>query len=226
MYVYVLDKNGKPLMPTQRGNRVRILLKQGLAKVVYQKPFTIQLTYEIENPVVQSLFGGTDPGRTNIGEAVIKGNGNTLYVSEVETANKDVPKHMKERASHRRTSRTGERKVRQRKAIKNNTTFKEGEIRKRILPGCKEPIENHYIINTESKFMNRKRPAGWLTPTARHLVQAHLNMVDKICRILPVTDWTLEINKFAFMKMEDGSIKGIDYQNGRLKGFASVLHPR
>ena len=222
MYVYVLNKNGKPLMPTQRGNRVRILLKQGLAKVVYQKPFTIQLTYEVENPEIQPLFGGTDSGRTNIGEAVIKKNGETVYASEVETSNKDVPKHMKERASHRRASRTGERKVRQRRAIKNNTTFKEGEIRKRILPGCEEPIENHCIINTEARFMNRKRPAGWLTPTARHLVQTHLNMVDKICRILPITDWTLEINKFAFMKMKDRTIKGIDYQNGRLRGFASI----
>ena len=146
MYIYVLNKNGKPLMPTQRGNRVRILLKQGLAKVVYQKPFTIQLTYEVENPEIQPLFGGTDSGRTNIGEAVIKKNGETVYASEVETSNKDVPKHMKERASHRRASRTGERKVRQRRAIKNNTTFKEGEIRKRILPGCEEPIENHCII--------------------------------------------------------------------------------
>ena len=70
MYVYVLDKNGQPLMPTQRGNRVRILLKQGLAKVVRQKPFTIQLLYEIENTQIQPLYGGTDPGRTNIGEAL------------------------------------------------------------------------------------------------------------------------------------------------------------
>ena len=153
---------------------------------------------------------------------VIKKNGEAVYLAEVKTANKDVPNHMKERAAHRKASRAGERKVRQRRAIKNNTVFADGEVRKRILPGCEKPIENHYITNTEARFMNRKRPAGWLTPTANHLVQTHLNMVDDIRQILPVTDWTLEINKFAFMKMEDGSINGIDYQNGRLKNFTDV----
>jgi hypothetical protein len=70
-------------MPTSRGNRVRILLKQGLAKVVRQKPFTIQLLYDIENTQIQPLYGGTDPGRINIGEAVIKENGEAVYLAEL-----------------------------------------------------------------------------------------------------------------------------------------------
>jgi len=43
--VYVLSINGKPLMPTNRHGKVRRLLKQGLAKVVKVKPFTVQLLY-------------------------------------------------------------------------------------------------------------------------------------------------------------------------------------
>ncbi len=42
--VYVLSKEGKPLMPTERYGKVRRMLRDGRAKVVKAKPFTIQLT--------------------------------------------------------------------------------------------------------------------------------------------------------------------------------------
>lgn len=41
--VYVLNKDGKPLMPTARCGHVRHLLKEQKARVVTSKPFTIQL---------------------------------------------------------------------------------------------------------------------------------------------------------------------------------------
>ena len=53
--VYVLNKDGKPLMPTTRGGHVRHLLKEQKARVVRAKPFTIQLLYET-NDVVQPLY--------------------------------------------------------------------------------------------------------------------------------------------------------------------------
>lgn len=43
--VYVLSKTGQPLMPTENHAKVRILLKQGKAKVVRRCPFTIQLLF-------------------------------------------------------------------------------------------------------------------------------------------------------------------------------------
>lgn len=70
--------------------------------------------------------------------------------------------------------------------------------------------------------MNRARPNGWLTPTANQLLQTHLNMAQDIRKLLPVSDWTLEVNRFAFMRMEDGSICGADSQNGRLRNFKSA----
>lgn len=68
--VYVLNKDGKPLMPTTRCGHVRHLLKEQKARVVTSKSFTIQLLYETDN-VVQPLYLGIDPGRTNIGVAVV-----------------------------------------------------------------------------------------------------------------------------------------------------------
>lgn len=47
--VYVLNKDGKPLMPTTRGGHVRHLLKEQKARVVRTNPFTIQLLYETDN---------------------------------------------------------------------------------------------------------------------------------------------------------------------------------
>ena len=217
-FIYILDKDGSPLMPTKRKGHVQKLLKKGMARVISRVPMVVQMKYNA-GAGKQPLHGGTDPGRTNIGNAVVKDTGDTVYKDHVTADNKDVPKHMAERRAHRQASRRGERQARKRLAKKHGTDreFPDG----RMLPGCGEPVMPKDIINTEARFMNRKRSPQWLTPTVRNLVEAHLNMVRRICRILPVTDWTLEANRFAFMWMEDGSIRGIDFQNGRMKGFDS-----
>ena len=219
--VYVLDVNGRPLMPTKRHGKVRHLLKDKQAKIIHYRPFTIQLLYK-STTYIQPLYGGTDPGRDNIGNAVIRCTDNAIesvYTDHVTTRNKEIPKFMQERKAHRQASRRGERKRRQRRAKKCDQSF---GTKERLLPRCDKPIILHDIINTESRFNNRKRPDGWITPTVRQLVQTHLNQVDHLCSIMPITDWTFELNQFAFMKLEDDTIYGVDYQNGKLKGYASV----
>ena len=47
--VYVLNSDGHPLMPTENHAKVRVLLKNGKAKVVKRCPFTIQLLYKSTN---------------------------------------------------------------------------------------------------------------------------------------------------------------------------------
>ena len=44
--VYVLDRDGRLLMPTNKHAYVRILLKTGRAKVACVHPFTIKLNYD------------------------------------------------------------------------------------------------------------------------------------------------------------------------------------
>lgn len=173
-------------MPIFRFAHVRLLLKEGKAKVVKQKPFTIQLLYDTPE-ITQPHFGGTDPGRTNIGGAVLDAKGRIVYEAQVETRNRKTPKLMQERAQHRRASRMGERKRRQRRAKAHGTEM-QPNVQQKTIAGCKEPITLHGIRNSEARFRNRKRPAGWLTPTARQLIQTHLNMVKKILSILPVTN--------------------------------------
>ena len=94
--VYVLNKDGKPLMPTTRCGHVRHLLKEQKARVVTSKPFTIQLLYETDD-VVQPLYLGIDPGRTNIGVAVVKADSTAVFTAHLETRNEEIPKLMQGR---------------------------------------------------------------------------------------------------------------------------------
>lgn len=216
--VYVLNKQGKPLMPTRRRGHVRHLLKEKRAVVVSTAPFTIRLKEETNNET-QRLVLGIDPGRTNIGVSVVKEDGTCVFSATAETNNKDVPKHMEDRKRHRMASRQGERKRRQRRAVANGTCF---DTMERILPGCEKPIVCNHIRNTEARFNNRKRPAGWLTPTARHLLACHINLVKKLQKLLPITDVVLELNSFAFMAMDSPYVQRWQYQQGPLHGLCSV----
>lgn len=49
--IYILNKKGKPLMPTTRCRHVRILLDNKKAVVVSSNPFTIRLKYDTPNGV-------------------------------------------------------------------------------------------------------------------------------------------------------------------------------
>jgi glycosyltransferase involved in cell wall biosynthesis len=68
--VYVLNKEGQPLMPTERHGKVRRMLKEGKAKVVKAKPFTIQLMYETTG-YTQPVTLGIDSGYLNVGFSAI-----------------------------------------------------------------------------------------------------------------------------------------------------------
>jgi len=67
--IYVLDINGKPLMPCSAG-KARILLKGRKAKVVKRSPFTIQLNYETTSFKQETVLG-IDTGYENVGISVV-----------------------------------------------------------------------------------------------------------------------------------------------------------
>ena len=232
--IYVLNKNGKPLMPTTRGGHVRHMLKEQKARVVRTKPFTIQLLYETKD-AVQPLHLGIDPGRTNIGVAVVKENGTAVFTAHLETRSKEIPKLMKKRKDSRRARRTNGRRCRRQRRAKADGTIskkcvkqttaqngsdskraKEIGVIKRHLPGCEKDVLCIGIKNKEVRFTNRTRPIGWLTPTANQLLQTHVNLVKKIQKFLPISDVVLEINKFAFMQLDNPNIQKWQYQQGPL----------
>ena len=161
-YVYVQASDGTPLMPTKRFNHVQKLLRCGKARIVEHVPFVVRLKYNGPKNV-QPLYGGTDPGRSNIGNAVIDSRGTVVYKDHVTTRNREIPRLMAERRTHRQASRRGERLVRKRQARRLGTTMK--RLMERKLPGYGEGVvQVKDIINTEARFNNRHRPEGWITP--------------------------------------------------------------
>lgn len=217
--VYVLAKDKTPLMPTENYGHIRWLLKHKKAVVVSTKPFMVRLKFKTSK-ITQPLTCGIDPGRTNIGICVVTDDKKCLFSANAVTNNKDVPKHMAERKTHRQASRQGERKRRQRRAKKNHTCM--AQDWERVLPSCEKPVLCKGIRNSEARFNNRKRPKGWLTPTANHLLLCHLNLLKKVQKFLPVSKVVLEVNRFAFMAMDSPGIQRWEYQLGPLHGFGSV----
>lgn len=100
--VYVLNKDGLPLMPTHKLGKVRHFLKDGKAKVVKRSPFTIQLNYDCGNHT-QSITLGVDAGSKHIGLSASTKK-QELYCSDVELRN-DVVDLLSIRRENRRTRR-------------------------------------------------------------------------------------------------------------------------
>ena len=100
--VYVLNKEGQPLMPTNRHGKVKHLLKEGKAIVVKRCPFTIQLTYDVKN-YTQDIKVKVDEGSKIVGFSAVT-NKKELYSSEMELRN-DIVKLLSSRREVRRTRR-------------------------------------------------------------------------------------------------------------------------
>ena len=113
--VYVLNKDGRPLMPTERYGKVRRVLKSGKAKVVKKCPFTIQLLYCTDD-VTQEISLGVDAGSKTIGlSATTKAK--ELFASEVVIRN-DIVNLLSTRREFRSSRRN--RKTRYRPARFDN----------------------------------------------------------------------------------------------------------
>ena len=139
--VYVLNKNGLPLMPTHKLGKVRHLLKDGRAKIVKRNPFTIQLNYECGN-YTQNVTLGVDAGSKHIGLSASTQK-KELYCSDVELRNEIV-----ELLSTRRENRKKKRnRLRYRPARFNNraASKKEGWL----APSVRQKIDCHLKVIEE-----------------------------------------------------------------------------
>lgn len=134
--VYVLNKNGVPIMPTRNHAKVRVLLKQGKAKVVKRTPFTIQLLYDSTN-YTQPISLGVDAGSKVIGLSATT-NTKELFASNITIRN-DIVNLLSTRRQNRRTRRS--HKTRYRKPRFNNrvSSKKQGWL----APSIQNKIETH-----------------------------------------------------------------------------------
>lgn len=137
MFVYVISKDGQPLMPTTRFGKVRRLLKNKKAKVVSRCPFTIKLLYEPEGLVVQEVVLGQDTGSKHVGTACVA-NDKVLYQSGVTLRN-NIKKKMDGRRSSRRRRRQKKTRYRKPRFLNRaNSTKKD-----RLPPSVKSKLQSH-----------------------------------------------------------------------------------
>ncbi|NMG21558.1 RRXRR domain-containing protein [Brasilonema bromeliae] len=166
MRVSVLDKDGKPLMPT-KPSRARRWLKEGKAKIVYNNlnVFCIQLLVEPSGYHQQSIALGLDPGKkfTGVGVQSVKF---TLFMAHLILPFSDVTKKMSGRLILRR-ARRGRR-------INRNVAFNNRAHR-------------------QKRFDNRKQ--NKLSPSIRANKEMELRVTKELVKLFPITQITYEYVK-------------------------------
>lgn len=182
--VYVISKQGEPLMPTERFGKVRRMLKNSLAHVVRRIPFTIQLDYDTTD-FTQPVTLGIDAGSKHVGVSATSAR-KELYAADVELRNDIVDKLSTRRELRRpRRNRLRHRKPR---------------------------IDNR--ISSKHK--------GWLAPSVENKIQTHMTVVEKVCKMLPITNIVVETASFDIQKIKHPDIQGREYQEGEQLGFWNV----
>ena len=130
--VYIINQEGKPLMPTNNA-KARILLKKGKAIVKTVKPFTIQLNYQTTG-YTQNITLGIDSGYLNIGFSAITEK-KELISGEVKLLQK-MADRIKERSDYRKIRR---QRLRHRKARWDNRKINQGWL----APSIQHKLDSH-----------------------------------------------------------------------------------
>lgn len=145
--VYVLNKNGKPLMPTNRLGRVRRLLKEHKAVIVSYHPFTIQLTYACPDRV-QGVSLGVDAGSKHVGlSATTKQK--VLFEAQLELYG-STAKNLSTRREFRHNRRSRKTRYRKPRFLNRTKCKKQGWV----APSIRAKIQSHlYWIDKIHAFL-------------------------------------------------------------------------
>ena len=76
----------------------------------------------------------------------------------------------------------------------------------------------------KARFLNRKKPEGWLPPSIRAKMNANFAWIDKFCSLVPNPKLRIEVGKFDTAKMINSDIQGVDYQHGQTYGYYDVRY--
>ena len=140
MLVFVINKQGEPLMPCKKST-ARKLLKENKAKIIKYNPFTIKLLYG-SSGYIQETTVGIDSGAKYIGVAIQSQN--KVIAKGIIELRQDVKQLLETRKTYRRSRRN--RKTRYRKARWLNRKRKDGWLP----PSIQSRVDNQ--INWINKF--------------------------------------------------------------------------
>lgn len=135
--IYVKSKDGKAIMPSERGGRIGYLLRHGKAHVVSRVPFVVQLDYD-STTYTQNVSLGIDAGSKHIGVSA-SSEKKELFAAQVELRS-DIVKLLSTRRELRRNRRN--RKTRYRKARFDNRKKKDGWL----APSVEQKVDSHLKV--------------------------------------------------------------------------------
>lgn len=137
MLVYVINKHGKPLMPT-KPSKARKLLKNNKAIIVSHKPFTIKLLYG-STGYTQKVDLGVDLGAKHVGMAIVSDE-KVLDKGEIELR-QDVSKNITTKRQYRRSRRYRKTRYRKPRFLNRTSSKKEGWLP----PSIQSRIDNTFF---------------------------------------------------------------------------------
>ena len=140
--VYVLNKNGKPLMPCTPA-KARHLLEQNKARVVTRKPFTIRLLWNCEHNV-QPVKLGVDAGYKKVGLSAASDKKELLSAEVILRIG--MPKKLQNRAMYRRSRRN---RLWHRKPRFDNRSKPEGWL----APSIQHKLDSHLRLVEKIKTL-------------------------------------------------------------------------
>ena len=70
-----------------------------------------------------------------------------------------------------------------------------------------------------ARFLNRTKPKGWVAPSLMSRVHNTETITRRLCKLYPITNIALELVKFDTQLMDNPEIKGVQYQQGTLRGY-------
>ncbi|WP_129670475.1 RNA-guided endonuclease IscB [Candidatus Chloroploca sp. Khr17] len=71
----------------------------------------------------------------------------------------------------------------------------------------------------QPRFLNRRRPEGWLAPSLQHRVETTLTWVNRLRRYAPIAALSVELVRFDTQQMQNAEVSGVAYQQGTLAGY-------
>ncbi|MDX3455438.1 RNA-guided endonuclease IscB [Streptomyces sp. ME02-8801-2C] len=195
--MFVLDRRGRPLMPCHPA-RARELLHKGRAAVARYTPFTIRIKDRLlETSEVDGVAVRIDPGSKATGIAVTD----------------DVA---------RRSATTGEVIVLRRGLYAVELLHRGHAVRKSMEQRAGYRRRRR-VANTRyraPRFDNRYRRSGWLPPSLQHRVDTTWSQVERLARLVPLTEIHVERVSFDTHALSAGrELAGAEYQQGTLAGY-------
>lgn len=143
--VYVQDKNGNPLDPTNPA-RARKLLNSGRAEPIQRDPFTIRIIdRKKEESTVHEVTLGIDAGYGKVGFSAVTKDGKREMIKGVLELRNDISKKLEERKNYRRKRRN--RNTRYREPRFDNRKRNDGWL----APSIQHKLNRHKKVIDEVK---------------------------------------------------------------------------